>query len=87
MALLRPRVHTKPIGFAAMPEETQREIASKGGKAAHAKGVAHEYEAGSELAKAAGRKGGHAVARDRAHMAEIGRRGGQAKHARRGTIP
>ena len=45
-------------GFAAMDEETQREIARKGGKAAHAKGTAHQFD--SEEARAAGRKGGQA---------------------------
>jgi len=45
-------------GFAAMDEEKQREIASKGGKAAHAKGTAHEFS--SEEAREAGRKGGQA---------------------------
>lgn len=30
-------------GFAAMDEGKQREIASKGGKAAHAKGTAHDF--------------------------------------------
>jgi general stress protein YciG len=43
-------------GFAAMDEEKQREIASKGGKAAHQSGNAHEFS--SEEARAAGRKGG-----------------------------
>lgn len=43
-------------GFASMTVEQQREIASKGGKAAHAKGTAHEWN--SEEARAAGRKGG-----------------------------
>jgi len=43
-------------GFAAMDPEKQRKIASKGGKAAHAKGTAHEFT--PEEAKAAGRKGG-----------------------------
>lgn len=43
-------------GFAAMDEEKQREIASKGGKAAHEKGTAHEFT--SEEAREAGRKGG-----------------------------
>lgn len=55
----------------------QKEIASKGGKAAHAKGRAHEFT--SEEGRAAGRKGGVLISRDRAHMAEIGRRGGMAK--------
>jgi len=43
-------------GFAAMNEDQQREIASKGGRAAHQKGTAHEWS--SEEAAAAGRKGG-----------------------------
>jgi general stress protein YciG len=43
-------------GFASMSTEKQREIASRGGKAAHAKGTAHEWS--HEEAKAAGRKGG-----------------------------
>jgi uncharacterized protein len=45
-------------GFAAMDEEKQREIASKGGKAAHEYGTAHEWS--SDEARAAGRKGGRA---------------------------
>ena len=43
-------------GFASMAAEKQREIASKGGRAAHMKGTAHEWT--SEEARAAGRKGG-----------------------------
>ena len=43
-------------GFAAMSPEKQREIASKGGRAAHQKGTAHEWT--SEEARQAGRKGG-----------------------------
>jgi len=43
-------------GFASMSAEKQREIASKGGRAAHAKGTAHEWS--SDEARAAGRKGG-----------------------------
>jgi uncharacterized protein len=38
--------------------ERRREIASMGGKAAHAQGKAHEFKKGSELARAAGRKAG-----------------------------
>ncbi len=63
-------------GFASMDEDKQREIASKGGKAAHEKGTAHEFT--SDEAREAGRKGGEAVSRNREHMAEIGRKGGQA---------
>jgi general stress protein YciG len=43
-------------GFASMSVEKQREIASKGGRAAHEKGSAHEWTA--DEARSAGRKGG-----------------------------
>ncbi len=43
-------------GFAAMSAERQREIASAGGVAAHAKGRAHQWT--PESAAAAGRIGG-----------------------------
>ena len=39
-----------------MTPEKQREIASKGGRAAHQKGTAHEWT--SDEARSAGRKGG-----------------------------
>ena len=58
-----------------MDAEQQRQIASQGGKAAHAIGVAHEFS--SEEAREAGKKGGARVSQDRAHMAMIGRKGGQ----------
>ena len=45
-------------GFASMDRTKQREIARKGGKAAHLKGTAHEWT--SEEARQAGRKGGMA---------------------------
>src|SRR6187549_113170 len=64
-------------GFASMDREKQKEIASKGGRAAHAKGTAHEFDSGE--AREAGRKGGVAVSRNREHMAAIGRRGGEAR--------
>src|SRR6266540_2346953 len=70
-------------GFAAMDQDKQRTIASKGGRAAHEKGTAHEFTA--EEAAAAGRKGGEKVSRNRQHMAEIGRRGGKAAH--RNSVP
>ena len=54
-----PETPTKrPRGFAAISPERRREIASKGGKAAHAAGTAHRFD--SEEAAAAGRKGGTA---------------------------
>jgi general stress protein YciG len=43
-------------GFAAMDPQKQHEIASRGGKAAHASGHAHEFN--SEEAREAGKKGG-----------------------------
>lgn len=47
---------TSRRGFASMDPEKQRSIASKGGKAAHEKGTAHEFS--PEEAREAGRKGG-----------------------------
>lgn len=51
-------------GFASMDPVKQREIASKGGKAAQKKGTAHQFS--PEEASAAGRKGGLASGRGRA---------------------
>lgn len=50
-------------GFASMDRRKQKSIASKGGKAAHQKGVAHQWN--SAEATAAGRKGGAASARNK----------------------
>src|SRR5437016_14465344 len=69
--------NTSKRGFASMDSTKQREIASKGGRAAHAKGTAHEFT--SDEARVAGRKGGEAVSRDRAHMSAIGREGGHSR--------
>jgi general stress protein YciG len=69
--------NTSKRGFASMDPSKQREIASKGGRAAHAKGTAHEFT--SDEARVAGRKGGEAVSRDRAHMSAIGREGGHSR--------
>jgi general stress protein YciG len=49
----------KPRGFAAIDRNLVREIARKGGQAAHAAGTAHEFT--SDEARAAGRKGGQAT--------------------------
>jgi uncharacterized protein len=68
-------------GFASVPPERLKEIASAGGKAAHAQGKAHEYT--SEEAASAGRRGGATVSADREHMREIGRRGGLARHKKK----
>ena len=45
-------------GFATMDRERQRQIASEGGRAAHAQGAAHEFT--PEEARVAGQKGGEA---------------------------
>jgi uncharacterized protein len=73
---------TQNRGFASMDRERQREIARKGGKAAHEKGTAHEFT--TDEARAAGRKGGERVSTDRAHMSKIGRLGGKSSAGRRG---
>ncbi len=70
-------------GFGAMAEDKQREIASKGGHAAHLKGTAHEFT--SSEARSAGRKGGQAAhEKGTAHeftpeeAREAGRKGGES---------
>src|SRR3954447_25899770 len=76
---------TRNRGFASMDSHRQREIARKGGRAAHEKGKAHEFTA--EEARAAGRKGGEKVSVNPQHMAEIGQRAWQSSAARRRTAP
>lgn len=61
-------------GFASMDRSKQREIASKGGKAAHQKGTAHEWT--SEEAREAGRKGG--MASHRRKQEQMNQGGGTA---------
>jgi len=56
-------------GFASMSPEKQREIASKGGRAAHQKGTAHEWT--SEEARSAGRKGGQISRGGRGRLVEL----------------
>jgi general stress protein YciG len=55
-------------GFASMSPEKQREIASKGGRAAHQKGTAHEWT--SDEARTAGRKGGQVSRGGRGRLPE-----------------
>jgi uncharacterized protein len=57
-------------GFASMSPEKQREIASKGGRAAHQKGTAHEWT--SEEARSAGRKGGQISRGGRGRLSDDG---------------
>jgi hypothetical protein len=54
-------------GFASMSPDKQREIASKGGRAAHEKGTAHEWTA--DEARNAGRKGGQVSRGGRGRLA------------------
>ena len=67
---------TSRRGFASMDPAKKREIASRGGRAAHEKGTAHEFT--PDEARQAGKKGGERVSQNRDHMASIGRRGGEA---------
>lgn len=76
-----PTSNTRNRGFASMNTEKQREIARKGGRAAHEKGTAHEFT--SDEARAAGRKGGESVSANREHMSRIGRLGGKTSAGRR----
>ena len=69
------RASSNGRGFAGMTDQRQRAIAAEGGRAAHEQGTAHEFSAAE--ARQAGQKGGEAVSRDRNHMADIGRRGGE----------
>jgi len=78
-----PMSNTKNRGFASMSSEKQREIARKGGRAAHEKGTAHEFT--TDEARAAGRKGGERVSANREHMSRIGRLGGKRSAGRRST--
>lgn len=64
-----------------MDRSKQREIASKGGKAAHQKGTAHEWT--SEEAREAGRKGG--MASHRRKQEQQG--GGAASSSGGGNMP
>jgi general stress protein YciG len=64
-----------------MDPDKQREIARKGGRAAHEKGTAHEFT--PDEARAAGRKGGERVSTNRDHMSRIGRLGGKHSAGRR----
>src|SRR5580698_9549070 len=60
----------KRRGFAVMDPKRVSEIASKGGKAAHAAGTAHEFS--RDEAREAGRKGGYAT-----HARRKGKRSGE----------
>lgn len=74
-------------GFASMDPNKQREIASEGGRAAHASGNAHEFN--SEEARRAGAEGGRAAhASGNAHEfnSEEARRAGSQSHKNDGNM-
>jgi general stress protein YciG len=62
-------------GFAAMDPETHRQVARRGGRTAHGRGTAYTFT--QEDRRKGGERGGRAVSRDSAYMAEIGRKGGE----------
>lgn len=66
-------------GFASMDAEKQRAISSKGGRAAHRSGNAHEFD--SQQAREAGRLGGRArAANARRRMQSDSGSGGETTH-------
>jgi general stress protein YciG len=69
-----------PHGFARMTPERRREIAAAGGRASHAAGTSHRWT--PKQAGEAGKIGGKKLAEDREHMAEIGRKGVEARRGR-----
>lgn len=72
---------TSRKGFASMDPDKQRVIARAGGLAAHADGRGRRFT--PEEAREAGKLGGQKVSSDRAHMAEIGRKGAAAREKNR----
>jgi uncharacterized protein len=63
----------KPRGFATMSKADVARFGARGGKAAHAKGVAHEFT--SEEASAAGRIGGKVTQERKREMKNVNRKG------------
>jgi hypothetical protein len=75
---------TSNRGFASMDPERQREIASEGGRAAHAKGTAHEFT--SEEARRAGSMshgGGNQQSGNRSDSQQSGNRSGNQQSGNR----
>ena len=68
-----------------MSTETQRRLASLGGKTAHLNGKLYKFT--SEKASEAGKKGGAKTSANREHMASIGHKGGLAKRGWRAKEP
>jgi uncharacterized protein len=64
----------KKRGFAAMDPEKRKAIAAQGGRNSQRQGKGHRFTT-SEAAEA-GRLGGLEASRDRAFMADLGKKGG-----------
>lgn len=64
-------------GFASMDAEKQRAISSKGGRAAHRSGNAHEFD--SQQAREAGRLGGRARAANARRRMQAENTGGEQR--------
>ena len=60
--------------------ETSSSNATKGHSAKSGADLRHQDNLSEEQRRAIGRKGGEAVSKNREHMAEIGRKGGQHSH-------
>jgi general stress protein YciG len=65
-------------GFAGMDAERQRQISAEGGRAAHRKGTAHEFD--SDEAREAGRKGGQASGGSRRRRSGSGENASTVEH-------
>ncbi len=72
-------VHRRGVAY-RFTSDSARLAGRKGGKAAQARGAATHFT--SDSGREAGRRGGAAVSIDRAHMAEIGRKGALSRLAR-----
>jgi general stress protein YciG len=64
-------------GFASMDPQRRRDLAARGGQAAHRRGTARVWTPAE--AREAGRKGGATMGRDREHMSVIGKEGGRVR--------
>ena len=82
---MNPPARKERRGFASMSPEKQREIASKGGRAAHAKGTAHEWT--SDEARVAGRKGGQISRGGRGRLSETSMASGSFEPAEPSGAP
>jgi len=84
MASTNEKGESRGRGFAGMDRERQRQISSQGGKAAHQKGTAHEFD--SNEAREAGRKGGM-VSGGRRRAREQAQQGRPTQPEREGSSP